>query len=370
MNKQTVTTNPPSADSQDRGEQVSITQANTIKLGIDVHLRQYTVVRQVDHATPQPAQRFTPEEFLKWVAKQQQLGEKVYACYEAGFSGFVLARKLRAMGVECYVICPQNWDERSQRVKNDSRDALHMTLRLDRYVQGNRDALAVVRVPTPEEERSRCESRQREQLLKERQRLQAQGRSLMMSQGLTAEGGWWKKRSWEKLQTSLPGWVAERLEIWIPILLLIEEKLAVLTRQLENAAAPNSPRGFGALTCETLQREMGDWKCFKNRRQVGSYTGMCPGERSSGDRTCSLSITKHGNPRVRHPLIELAWRVVRFQPKYPPVQKWRCVLGNPRATSSARKKAIVAIGRRLAVDLWRMKTGRCTAADLHLVLNT
>jgi len=72
---------------------------------------------------------------------------------------------------------------------------------------------------------------------------------------------------------------------------------------------------------------------------------------------------------VRHPLIELAWRVVMFQPKYPPVKKWRRVLSNPRATASTRKKAVVAIGRRLAVDLWRMETGRCTAADLHLILN-
>ncbi|MGA3182880.1 MAG: transposase, partial [Verrucomicrobiota bacterium] len=35
------------------------------------------------------------------------------------------------------------------------------------------------------------------------------------------------------------------------------------------------------------------------------------------------SITKHGNPRIRRLLVELAWRVVRFQPNYPPVQKWR-----------------------------------------------
>ncbi len=50
-------------------EQVSVTKASTIKLGIDVYLRQYMVVRQVDHAAPQPAQRFTPEEFLRWVVK-------------------------------------------------------------------------------------------------------------------------------------------------------------------------------------------------------------------------------------------------------------------------------------------------------------
>lgn len=356
-------------DFQDRGEQVSVKKANAIKLGIDIHARQYVVVRQIDHATPQPAQRFTPEEFMKWVARQQQLGEKVYACYEAGFSGFGLYRKLTAMGVECYVVCPQNWDERGQGVKNDSRDALQMAIRLDRYVCGNRDALAVVRVPTEAEEQLRCESRQREQLLRERKRLQAQGRSLLSSQGLRVSSRWWTKRGWSKWSVQWPIWLVQRLELIRPIILLIEETMNGLTQRLEAATSSGQPRGFGAMTLEVLNREIGDWNRFKNRRQVGSYTGMCPGQRSSGDHTCYGSITKHGNPRVRQALIELAWRVVMFQPNYAPVQKWKSVIGNPRATSGARKKAAVAIGRHLAIDLWRMNTGRCTAGKLNLIVN-
>ena len=77
------------------------------------------------------------------------------------------------------------------------------------------------------------------------------------------------------------------------------------------------------------------------------------------------SITKHGNPRIRRLLVELAWRVVRFQPNYPPVRKWRPQLDSKRARGG-RKKAAVAIGRHLAIDLWRMETGRSTAAQLHL----
>ncbi len=191
------------------------------------------VVRQIDHATPQPAQRFTPEEFLKWVTKQLELAEKVYACYEAGFSGFGLARKLLEMGVECYVICPQNWDERSKGMKTDKQDARAMTLRLDRYVSGNHDALAIVQVPTVEEEQARCESRQREQLLRERERIEAQGRSLMMNQGIVVKGRWWKQSCWETLKGRLPSWIVERLEVWRPIVLLIDEKLQALTRDLD-----------------------------------------------------------------------------------------------------------------------------------------
>jgi len=68
-------------------------------------------------------------------------------------------------------------------------------------------------------------------------------------------------------------------------------------------------------------------------------------------------------------LVECAWRMVRFQPQYPPVQKRLAVLakGSP-ALGAARKKAIVAVARRLAVDLWRMHTGRGTAEQLGLEL--
>ena len=106
-------------------------------------------------------------------------------------------------------------------------------------------------------------------------------------------------------------------------------------------------------------------RASKNRRQVSSYTGLCPGEYSSGGKRMPGAVTKHGNPRLRAALVELAWRLVRFQPDYGPIKKRLLVLAKgARATGAARKKAIVAVARQLAVDLWRWQTGRCTAADL------
>jgi hypothetical protein len=66
-------------------------------------------------------------------------------------------------------------------------------------------------------------------------------------------------------------------------------------------------------------------------------------------------------------LIELAWRLVRFQPNYKAVRKWqaRCAQGT-LLTGAARKKAIVALARQLAVDLWRIRTGRVTAEQLGI----
>jgi len=71
--------------------------------------------------------------------------------------------------------------------------------------------------------------------------------------------------------------------------------------------------------------------------------------------------------RLRSALVECAWRLVRFQPGYPPVQKRLPILAKgARATGAARKKAIVAVARQLAVDLWRWQTGQCSATQLGL----
>src|SRR5215467_4157977 len=137
----------------------------TIKLGIDVHQDFYVVVMQEGSSNPKPPQRFHKEAFLRWAAKLVRSGAQVYAVYEACGFGFSLQRRLSAVGIECYVVCPQKLDEQNKRVKTDSPDAQRLCLRLDRFLQGNRAALALVRVPTEEEEQARAIHRQREQLV-------------------------------------------------------------------------------------------------------------------------------------------------------------------------------------------------------------
>jgi len=339
-------------------------KAKIIKLGIDVHADSFSVVRQIDNDTPQPAQKFTPEGFVKWVAKQLPAAEKVHSCYEAGPFGYSLHRQLLRMGVQNVVVRPQNWDELGRKVKTDRIDALALVQRLDRYVQGNRHALAVIAVPTPEQEQARGLGRHRQQLVQERQTHEAQGRSFLLYHGRRVRGQWWQPFAWEVLQQELEPWQCRILENFRAQILLADQQLAQVEKQVV-AEAVSPAKGFGALTCQLLEREVLDWKRFANRRQVASLTGMCPSVHASGGHSRQGSITKHGNPRIRRLLVELAWRVIRFQPNYPPVQKWRPQLDNKRARGG-RKKAAVAIGRHLAIDLWRMETGRSTAAQLHL----
>lgn len=341
-------------------------KASAIKLGLDLSADAIVVVRQVDGATPQPAQSFGWEAFLKWVPGQSALARKVHSCYEAGPFGYGLHRKLEALGIENVVIRAVNLDAEHKGVKSDAIDARELCLRLDRYVGGNAKACSVVRVPSPEQELARSESRQREQVMVHRKRWEAQGRSLLLYYGHRARGRWWWGALWEKLRERLSAELLPLVES------IQEETLRLWERERERTAALEAseereplPVGFGRLTSELLRREMLDWEGFANRRQVGSMTGLCPGVSESGNTRRERPVTKCGRPRVRAALIELAWRLTRFQPDYPPVRQFhrRCP---QRHSAGTRKKAIVALARKTAIDWWRMSTGRCTAEALGL----
>lgn len=345
-------------NSEVRAEQDASKKHQTIKLGLDVHADTIVVVRLLDQSAPQPAQKFSPAKFLEWVKSQLSLGEAVHSCYEAGPFGYGLHRQLVAMGVKNIIVQPVCLDEHHKGVNHDKSDAQQLCLRLDRYVAGNPHALATVRVPTPAEEQKRIESRQREQLKRQVQRLAAQGRGLLLTQGHREKKGWWEAKRWKGLQIKLPAWLVERLEVFRRLLATLTSELEAATTALEKAAPTARPKGLGGLTYEVVEREVADWKRFKNRRQVGSYTGLCGGVSASGQSTHLLSITKHGNVRLRTALVELAWRLVLWQRDCKLVKKWWPVFGDPKASRAAKKKAIVAVARQMAVDLWRWRTGR------------
>ena len=264
-----------------------------IKLGVDVHWREHVVVRQIDGTAPQPAQRFAPDAFVAWVAKQVQQADVVHCCYEAGPFGFVLHRRLVGLGVKNLVVRPRNWDEYGKKVKTDRRDALALVSCLDRYVAGNTEALTSIRVPTEAEERARSVSRQREQLLEHRKRLAAQRLSCARYYGHDLPDEWWRAKKFELLCAELPEFLCALLASVQRIALLVHEELAVHSAGIESAQTQELPTGLGALTAQTLDREVGDWSRFKNRRQVASYTGLVPSEHSSGERRQRGALTEH-----------------------------------------------------------------------------
>ena len=357
---------PKSNNSEVRAEQAASKKYQIIKLGLDVHADLIVVVRIIDNSAPQPAQRFTRKQFLEWIQTQRELADAVHSCYEAGPFGFVLHRQLTKLGVKNIVTQPVCLDERRKGVSNDKKDALALAQRLDRYVAGNTKALATVYVPSPAQERERIQSRQREQFKREVKRVAAQGRSLMLSQGYRWIKEWWKGSRWEKVQEEVPAWLVKRLEPFRRILQTLEEELNATTTAVEAAAPAVRPKGLGGLSYETIEREVINWKRFNNRGQIGSLAGLCGGVSASGQSCHLLPITKHGNVRLRTALIELAWRMVVWQPQSKLVQKWAPTLD--KATKGKRKKVIVAMARQLAVDLWRWRTKRVKPEELGWVM--
>ena len=119
-------------------------QYSVIKLGIDVDLGRYVVVRQRDGGARQPLQRFSPSLLLEWDQKQTALAEQVYNCYEAGSFGYGLHRNLKDWDITNYVVRPGDWDEYGKKGKAVKRDAEEMVL----HVQPDRPHVGAVLPPS------------------------------------------------------------------------------------------------------------------------------------------------------------------------------------------------------------------------------
>lgn len=351
----------PTSRKQDKAK------AEVLKIGIDIHKKKYVVVCQYDQQAPKSPQTFAPAAFLVWIAKlAKQVGE-VRACYEAGCFGYWLHRRLEEMGVSNIVVRPRSWDEYGSKVKTDGRDAGELCSHLDRHLAGNERALTKVRVPSEAEERRRSLSRQRDTLAKERKRLQNVGTSSGRYYGIEIPANWWRPKVFAGLREGTPAYLIEILAPYQAVLEVLDRQLREATAREERKAAHELlPVGLGALTASVLDQEFVDYARFANRGQVGSYTGLCPGEASSGGSRRQGSVNKHGNPRIRHMLQEAVWRFYDSQPDYRPIAKWRERMREEPFGPARKKKMAVAVAREFAVDWWRIRTGRARPEQLGL----
>jgi transposase len=337
-----------------------------IKLGLDLHARQVTECRQLDGSTPKPAQKWAPWKLLDQVEEWVKSGIKVYSCYEAGACGYWYHRELINRGAVNFVVVPRRLENHySKRQKTDRLDARGLLNNLETYLRGNHNAMSIVAVPSPEQEQQRSVVRHREQLMRNRRRAEARGRALTLSQGIVAPVGWWRPGAWREFKTQVPEWMVSQLEHWQQEALGLDAKERQVRQQLEKMVSINLPIGVGALSWITLELEIRGWDRFDNRRQIASYTGLCPGIHNSNGRGMEGSINRCGNSVVRYTLIEMVWRMLRYQPDYPPIKKLRGTV-----SKRGKRRFVVAAARRLATDLWRWATGRVSAEKLGLALPT
>jgi transposase len=348
-------------------------------VGLDVHARS-VVACGLDGDTGEVFQRrLCPDhqEVLEWI---KGLPAPVAVTYEAGPTGFGLARFLLAAGIMCLVAAPSKLQRPAgDRVKTDARDAAHLArlLHLGQIVE--------VTVPTVAQEAARDLVRAREDcrgdLMGARHRLS----KLLLRQGIVYCGG--------------QAWTGKH-ELWLraqrfdnPALMLAYEAAldamvacvhrrdrldeAIITTAVDSEFTPlvarlGCLRGISTLTAFGLAVEIGDWHRLTGR-SIGAYLGLVPCEYTSGATRVQGGVTKTGNAHARRLLVEAAWHHrAPYRPSRDLRRRWDAATPSARARAHAanhrlhtrwagfdqrKKRAVVAnaaIARELAGWCWSL----------------
>jgi transposase len=309
--------------------------------------------------------------------------ERVRCCYEAGPTGYGLARHLRARGIDCAVVAPGLVPVRpGDRVKTDPRDARKLA-RL--YAGGLLESIAV---PSEQIEALRDLVRAREDARLDRMRDRHRLSKFLLRHGLRMPNKSWgvTRRRWLGSLSFEHAHQQQAFQTYLHALDLTDRRIEQLECELDRAAIEGPwaglvarlrcLRGVDTLTALGVVAEIGsDWSRFKTAEQFMSFVGLVPSEHSSGQQRSQGSITKAGNSHVRRLLIEAAWHqrlrprvgetLARRQRGQDPLvleRTWRAQQRLHRrwtrmaARGKPHQKIVVAIARELAGFVWAIAT--------------
>ena len=301
------------------------------RLGLDVDLRHIVAAIECERSLIGPAQKFSRAQLLAWVKEKIAQGHTVHAVYECCGFGYTLHEELVRAGAHCIVTTPMRLNLERRR-KNDRMDGRELCVRLSRYLDGHREELKPVRIPSRAEQQRRELGRQREFWKKELRRMENHGRALRIEhEHETLSAGWAGPRKWKIIGPQCSEFVRKQLEPLVKQIRATKGQLDRLTKQIEALVAEEKiPVGLGALTVSLIDGEVCNWTRFVHRKAVGSYTGCCPSEHSSSGVQRFGAIDRHGNKHVRVLLVESSVAVVTLAAELacPPeilreTQSWR-----------------------------------------------
>ena len=238
-----------------------------------------------------------------------------------------------------------------RKQKTDARDARQLLelLLADRFPS--------IWIPTPAERDSRQLLVHRHKLVGWRTQVRNQLSALARSQGVFPGTRFWTEAGRQKLQAvQLDRWAAQRRQDLLRLLSDLDAQIAELTRHVEqqaqarnDAVALMQQDGVGPIVSLAFVLTLGTARRFHRGKQVASYLGLNPSERSSGGKQRFGHISKQGNRMMRWLLVEAAWIAVRKDPALQRVYQ-------RLAFRRGRKIAAVAVARKLAVKLyWRLR---------------
>lgn len=362
---------------------VALEQDSTVIAVVELSLKSWLVAGLVPGIARRPLKKLDPEpEALlrlleRWRAEAVQAGrrvERVAVAFEAGRDGFWLARWLRRHGIEAHVIHPASVavSREHRRAKSDRLDTEQLMRSFLGWLRGERKHCQMCRIPSLEEEDGRRPGREHEGLTRERTRLVNRIKATMSWLGIRGFNPKLRRAAERlaRLRTpeglELPANTLAELKRNLARLDLIKQQMkeietARLKRLEETPASPPTAAmlllqqivGIGVETADTLTSEV-LLRTLRDGRALGRYGGLTGAPDESGAKRREKGLARAGSARVRHTMIQLAWRWLQFQ-QGSGLARWYHER-TKNAGTLMRKKMIVALARKLLIALWRYVT--------------
>jgi transposase len=298
------------------------------------------------------AHREEAEQFYREL-KQQDLAVRV-GMESSGHSRW-FERLLQELGFELWIGDPA--EIRTKRVRKQKTDRQDAQLLLRLLME---DRFPRIWVPDAENRDLRQLLWHRHRLVQMRTRVMNQLHVVPLNEGLRRKKALWRPAGRKELESiALAPWASRRRQDLLDLLDQLTPKIQELTRALEEEVEKRpvtrllmTHPGVGPLTALAYELVIGTPQRFHCGKQLASYVGLVPEEKSSGDRRRLGHISKQGNVLLRFLLVEAAQVTVRSQPE------WRSKFFH-LAMRRGRKIAKVAMARKLAVHLYWMWRQGC-----------
>lgn len=297
-------------------------------IGIDVHLRQWSVSVRTKHLTKRPFSQSPSARALRTFLDSEFPEAEYYSAYEAGFCGFAVHHELEEMGIHNIVFNPADiTDSQKERArKTDSVDCAKISRNL---LNGE---LTPIYVPGKEVEGHRSVLKLRANTVKTRTAIKNRIKGLLYRSGIrypeefAKPNTHWSKtfREWLRQQAHTMPCGAE-----FTMLQMIDElescnlKIRQYDRKLLQILQQDyaqmdellrSIPGIGHLLSAVLCLYLVDINRFQTDDGLAAYIGMVPDTRSSGDNDHKMGITFRGNKMIRPMIIEASWKAVAKDP--------------------------------------------------------
>jgi transposase len=362
---------------------LTLEQDSTLIAVVELSQASWLVAGIVPAVERQPLKKIEADEAAllrllgRWTDEATRAGRaitRVCVAFEAGRDGFWLARWLRARGIEAHVIHPSSVavPREHRRAKTDRLDTELLKRAFLGWLRGERGHCTTAAIPTAEEEDAKRPNREHESLVGERTRIVNRMKGALARLGVRGFKPTLRKAC-ERLGTlrtaegaPLPPNTLAELRRDMARLRLVREQIAeVEAARLERLEEEPGSRphamvrllarviGVGVETADMLVREVLS-RDLRDRRAVARYAGLTGSPDESGRRRREKGLAKAGNARVRHGMVQLAWRFLLFQRESALARWYRERTADARG--GTRKTMIVALARKLLIALWRLVT--------------